>query len=138
MEPTYWTLEKYEEAFAVMREILEVADPEKIQKLEDLYQESNMDIRGVKMQKELGRGASGQVYRITTYCEDSRMKGEYALKTMPLSERVLQNKRIHQEVAVLKKLNHPNIIKIYDDFIAKRKLNILGVSSLGFENPLAQ
>jgi hypothetical protein len=62
--------------------------------------------------EELGRGANGVVYR----ADDSVLGRHVALKELPLQ---LSNDdfvvpRFRQEARVLAKLNHPNIVQVYD------------------------
>ena len=65
-----------------------------------------------KIVEELGRGANGVVYR----ADDSVLGRHVALKELPLQ---LSNDdfvvpRFRQEARVLAKLNHPNIVQVYD------------------------
>lgn len=63
-----------------------------------------------EIKKELGRGGMGAVYLVY----DPVLKREVALKTILNSKEVNSVKRFMHEAKTMAKLNHPNIVKIYD------------------------
>jgi hypothetical protein len=71
-----------------------------------------------KITEELGRGANGVVYR----ADDEVLDREVALKELPvrLSNDDFAAARFRQEARVLAKMNHPNIVQVYD-FIEHHK-----------------
>ena len=71
---------------------------------------------------ELGRGSYGVVYKVK-----SRKNGTiFALKKIPINHMKPKNQRESlQEMLILKKLSHPNIIRYYSSFIEFECLYIL-------------
>lgn len=67
-------------------------------------------ISGYNVVKELGRGHSGVVY----HCEHEASGKSYACKVIQKTEGKELPKIFNQEVTILKKLNHPNVIKLVD------------------------
>jgi len=45
-------------------------------------------------------------------------KMTFALKSIPVAE--IDTQTLHNEINILKKLDHPNVIKYYDDFEDKK------------------
>jgi NIMA (never in mitosis gene a)-related kinase 1/4/5 len=77
---------------------------------------------GVFVVSELGRGTSGIVYKV-----QSRLDGSYkVIKTVNLSAlSYSKQNQAKKEVEILKKLNHPHIIKYYNSLIVDGVLYIL-------------
>lgn len=64
----------------------------------------------------LGRGGNGSVYLTLCVSQDSENQGEYfALKFFQRRSSNERLKRFQEEIEFLKIINHPNIIKYYDD-----------------------
>lgn len=72
--------------------------------------------------KELGRGSYGVVSKV-----QSLKNGEiYVIKSLDLSiMKERQQKEAWKEAMILKKLDHPNIIKYYTSFLENENLNIV-------------
>lgn len=73
--------------------------------------------------EELGRGGFAAVYRVTNQSTGE----EYALKVVP-KERVQKPKsleKLKNEMALQRSLNHPNILKSYDNFEDSKNFYIL-------------
>lgn len=96
-----------------------------------------------KIIKELGRGGMGVVYQ----AYDPNLKRHIALKIINhLMANDKQKKRFEREASMMAKLNHPNIIKIFDigeeqghHFFTMELLEGTGLSKLMEENmPLPQ
>jgi len=67
-------------------------------------------IEGYEVLGELGRGGAGIVYR--AFC--SRMRALVALKVMRSSVGSTQDERFEREIRFLHRLDHPNLVSIYD------------------------
>lgn len=92
-----------------------------MQKKEGQTEEDIVKSKGYEMGKELGHGAFATVYKV------NRLKDNYplAVKVVDLSKR--KRKRISDlryELYVLKKCDHPNMVKLFDDFIIGDKFYI--------------
>lgn len=76
-----------------------------------------------KRHEELGRGGFAAVYRVSNQSTGE----EYALKVVP-KERVIKPKsleKLKNEMALQRSLNHPNILKSYDNFEDSKNFYIL-------------
>ena len=72
---------------------------------------------------ELGRGSYGVVYKVKAHKDHDNV---YALKKIPMKHLKLKHQReALQEMLLLKKLAHPNIIRYYASFIEAESLHIL-------------
>ena len=72
---------------------------------------------------ELGRGSYGVVYKVKAHKSNDNI---YALKKLPIKHMKVRHQReALQEMLLLKKLSHPNIIKYYASFIESDCLYIL-------------
>ena len=60
--------------------------------------------------KRIGRGASGTIYK----GYHKKTKDEVAIKEIPETNLNYIKKNIKTEIKLMKRLNHPNIIKLYD------------------------
>ena len=81
-----------------------------------------MQSLNVHILEELGRGSSGVVYKVKHMAEGK----DYVVKVIDLSK--LSQKKQNQsmkEVEILKRLNHPHIIKYYDSVIHEKSLHIM-------------
>ena len=63
-----------------------------------------------KILKTLGRGGTGIVY----LAEDGRLKRQVAIKCLYKQQSDSLLERLRREAKVLAKINHPNVVKIYD------------------------
>ncbi len=69
-----------------------------------------------KILQFLGKGGNGSVYLTLCVSQDSENQGEYfALKFFQKPRSDERLKRFQEEIEILKTINHPNIIKYYDD-----------------------
>lgn len=68
------------------------------------------NIEGYEILGELGRGGAGIVYR--AFC--ARMRALVALKIMRSSVGTTQDERFEREIRFLHRLDHPNLVSIYD------------------------
>ena len=76
----------------------------------------------MKIVEELGRGSSGLVYRVKHVLEGK----EYVVKVVDLGKlSQKKQKQSMKEVEILKRLNHPHIIRYYDSVIHEKGLYIL-------------
>ena len=75
--------------------------------------------------KQIGEGSFAQVYLV----EDIKTKKQYVLKTILLEGlKDKEYKETLKEVSIIQKLDHPNIIKLYEAFLCKlprKKLNLI-------------
>ena len=72
--------------------------------------------------KQLGKGSYATVYTVLSHV-DSKI---YAMKKMDLNHlKPRQQNECYKEVSILRKLNHPNIIKYYSSFLEKDCLYII-------------
>ena len=72
----------------------------------------------------LGEGSYGKVYLVIS----NSTKKYYAMKTIEISQlNEEQKKEALQEAKILKKLDHPNIIKLKEVFIAKKPRETLNI-----------
>lgn len=62
--------------------------------------------------RSIGQGASGKVYAVI----DNRLGVQRALKYMPISPDAAANKRQSREGRIMARLEHPNIVTVYDSF----------------------
>jgi NIMA (never in mitosis gene a)-related kinase len=75
-----------------------------------------------KIQKELGRGSYGTVYTVKSNINSNI----YVMKKMELNHlKPKQQRECYHEVSILKRLNHPNIIKYYSSFLENENLYII-------------
>ena len=71
---------------------------------------------------QLGKGSYATVYTVLSHV-DSKI---YAMKKMDLNHlKPRQQNECYKEVSILRKLNHPNIIKYYSSFLEKECLYII-------------
>ena len=71
---------------------------------------------------ELGKGAYGTVYKV----ESIKNSLVYVMKRISLKHlKPRMQKEALQEVQILRKLSHPNIIQYYNSFIEEDTLNIV-------------
>ncbi|CDW79259.1 protein kinase domain containing protein [Stylonychia lemnae] len=71
--------------------------------------------------KQIGRGTFGDVLLVKKK-DDEQL---YAMKRVPFELEQQEKKEINNEIAVLKTLNHPNVVKYYESFLNKNKLCIV-------------
>ena len=75
-----------------------------------------------KILKELGKGSYGTVYTVRSYLDSK----DYVMKKMELNHlKPKQQRECYHEVSILKRLNHPNIIKYYSSFLENENLYII-------------
>ena len=69
----------------------------------------------------LGQGSNGTVYRATQFMLNGKER-VVALKEVKLRERITakQYREVVNEVTMMKKISHPNIIELYDSFIDRQ------------------
>lgn len=77
--------------------------------------------------KDLGRGAYGMVTKV----QHKLTKEAYAMKAIDLShlggERLLNLYLSLREIELMKKLDHPNIIKVYEVYRTTNNINSKGI-----------
>ena len=71
---------------------------------------------------KLGSGSFGVVYKVRRVVDNN----VYVLKQINIAnlKKITRNEAIN-EVTILNKLEHPNIVKYYDSFIENKNLNII-------------
>ena len=75
-----------------------------------------------KIHKELGRGSYGIIYKV----ESAINHQIYVMKKISMKHmKAKHQKEALQEVLILKKMSHPNIIKYYSSFIEEETLYII-------------
>ena len=80
-------------------------------KLEDNY----------KLLSKIGKGAFGKVFKV----QNKKTNKILALKIIKKSEREEENEELLNEIEIMIKLEHPNIIKIYDYYLNKNNYYII-------------
>ena len=86
------------------------------------HENVGMKLSDFKILKELGKGSYGIVYTVRSYLDDN----EYVMKKMELNHlKPKQQRECYREVSILKKVNHPNIIKYYSSFLEQETLYII-------------
>eukprot|EP01056_Protomagalhaensia_sp_Gyna25_P000591 Protomagalhaensia_sp_Gyna_25__590@NODE_1279_length_1986_cov_19_294813_g1020_i0_p1_GENE_NODE_1279_length_1986_cov_19_294813_g1020_i0NODE_1279_length_1986_cov_19_294813_g1020_i0_p1_ORF_typecomplete_len634_score141_73Pkinase/PF00069_25/4_3e66Pkinase_Tyr/PF07714_17/2e43EFhand_7/PF13499_6/8_5e06EFhand_7/PF13499_6/1_3e10EFhand_7/PF13499_6/8_5e08EFhand_8/PF13833_6/0_081EFhand_8/PF13833_6/12EFhand_8/PF13833_6/0_48EFhand_8/PF13833_6/0_001EFhand_8/PF13833_6/0_00012EFhand_1/PF00036_32/3_9EFhand_1/PF00036_3 len=75
----------------------------------------------IKFEKRLGSGAFGEVYRVT----DKRVNAERACKLINKGRVQVPLEQIQEEIEILKSVDHPNVIKIYEIFEDPNSVYIL-------------
>ena len=85
-----------------------------------------------KLKEVLGQGFFGNVRLATTYDENS--KYQYAVKTIPKTKVAGKTQVLLRELEILKRVDHPNIIKLYE--IYEDELYIHLVMELCFSGEL--
>jgi len=86
------------------------------------YENVGTKLSDFKILKELGKGSYGTVYTVLSYKNDNI----YVMKKMELNHlKEKQQRECYREVSILRKVNHPNIIKYYSSFLEKENLYII-------------
>ena len=82
--------------------------------LEKMQSETS-SLSNYEIQRVLGQGSSGTVYLAL----DKKFQRQVALKEVKIKDQMNSKayKDVINEVEVMKKIKHPNIIKLYDSFI---------------------
>ena len=94
-----------------------------IKEIKESQSEYGNKMEDFEIMSELGRGSYGVVYKVKAKKDDGNI---YALKTIPMKHMKLKHQReALQEMLLLKKLEHPNIIRYYASFIESDSLHIL-------------
>lgn len=75
-----------------------------------MMQISNQIEKNYKVVENLGQGSFGTVYRIV----DQKGKS-YALKKMHINAFMLDE--VHNEIEIMMKFIHPNLVRIYDSYL---------------------
>eukprot|EP00930_Biecheleria_cincta_P014487 TRINITY_DN1243_c0_g1_i2.p1 TRINITY_DN1243_c0_g1~~TRINITY_DN1243_c0_g1_i2.p1 ORF type:complete len:503 (-),score=138.31 TRINITY_DN1243_c0_g1_i2:211-1719(-) len=78
--------------------------------------------------KKLGEGSYGSVVK----AKNKATKAERAIKTIPKSQ-MKNAERFKQEIAIMKMMDHPNIIKLYESFEDHRNIYLVMELCLGGE-----
>lgn len=93
-----------------------------IREIKETTSEYGKAVGDFELLGELGRGAYGVVYKVRARRDNS----VYALKKIPMKHMKIKHQReALQEMLLLKKLSHPNIIRYYASFIESDNLYIL-------------
>jgi NIMA (never in mitosis gene a)-related kinase len=70
-------------------------------------------LKDFRIIKELGKGSYGTVFTVMSLIDEKI----YVMKRMELNHlKEKQQRECYREVGILKKVNHPNIIKYYSSF----------------------
>jgi len=79
-------------------------------------------LKDFRIIKELGKGSYGTVFTVMSLIDEKI----YVMKRMELNHlKEKQQRECYREVGILKKVNHPNIIKYYSSFLEKNNLYII-------------
>jgi len=79
-------------------------------------------LREFKIMGELGKGAYGVVYKVISLVDHQ----EYVLKKIPIKHlKKTEIQDVVKEAKILRKLQHPNIIKSFSHFVENGALNII-------------
>ena len=79
-------------------------------------------LKDFRIIKELGKGSYGTVFTVMSLIDEKI----YVMKRMELNHlKEKQQRECYREVGILKKVNHPNIIKYYSSFLEKSNLYII-------------
>eukprot|EP00826_Nyctotherus_ovalis_P034540 TRINITY_DN2889_c0_g4_i4.p1 TRINITY_DN2889_c0_g4~~TRINITY_DN2889_c0_g4_i4.p1 ORF type:complete len:592 (+),score=135.20 TRINITY_DN2889_c0_g4_i4:225-2000(+) len=93
-----------------------------IREIKETTSEYGNAVADFELLAELGRGAYGVVYKVRARKDNN----VYALKKIPMKHMKIKHQReALQEMLLLKKLSHPNIIRYYASFIESENLYIL-------------
>jgi len=93
-----------------------------IKEIKESTSEYGSAVADFEIVSELGRGAYGVVYKVKARKDNN----VYALKKIPMKHMKVKHQReALQEMLLLKKLSHPNIIRYYSSFIESESLYIL-------------
>ena len=94
-----------------------------IKEIKETPSEYGNSVNDFKIQGELGRGSYGIVYKVQAVKDDNKV---YVLKKIMMKHLKSKHQReALQEVLILRKLVHPNIIRYYASFIESECLYIL-------------
>ena len=74
-----------------------------------------------ELKEALGQGAFGDVYS----CVHRATGAERAVKVLPKSRKEKDNEQVRNEFQIVKKLDHPNLIKVYHLFESKDAFHIV-------------
>ncbi len=97
--------------------------PSIIKEITEAHSEYGNSMADFEILSELGRGSYGVVYKVRARKDSDNV---YALKKIPMKHMKPKHQReALQEMLLLKKLSHPNIIRYYASFIEGECLNIL-------------
>lgn len=91
-------------------------------KFEEYQQKIGNKISDFKIISELGRGSYGVVYKVQSRLDNQT----YVIKKLNLKHMKEKHQReAWKEASLLRKLNHPNVIKFYNSFLEDDCLYIL-------------
>ena len=74
-------------------------------------------------EKFIGGGHFGSVYIVHPYSDPKRKYAIKAIEKSKISDKSL--KRLEEEMTILEKLDHPNLVKYYGTFVDSEFINIL-------------
>jgi calcium-dependent protein kinase len=95
-------------------------------KADMFVQENNQKFKQVYQlfDKPLGSGAYGEVW-LCTHLSTSEVRAVKILLKDSMSEEEVQKRVVFEEVEILKRLDHPNILKVFEYFESKKKYFIV-------------
>jgi len=97
--------------------------PTIIKEITETTSEYGNSMSDFEILSELGRGSYGVVYKVKSKKDHENI---YALKKIPMKHMKVKHQReALQEMLLLKKISHPNIIRYYASFIESECLYIL-------------
>ncbi len=122
------TIGEYEHIFQMSARFLAQNEDQTLLKdLHKIKRENYVLVKGIIKEEMIGQGGFGKVWRMKNAFTNESTR--YALKAITLTSRKRDDDKVHQEVEMLKRLSHPGIVKIREDFISTNTMDKFDVST---------